>query len=98
MTWRMPRRELDDHGSIAEYVVILALEQNSLAMLQRAKKHRVGGARSFFRALGFRREHGVALDLLDDPGGAGKRVGVRNVIAVVVRQGEIGDVRGRVPE
>ena len=93
----MARREFDHDGAVAEDVMVLAVKQRGLAFFQVAKERRVRSVCASGCA-GVFCEHCVALDLLHNPRGAGERVGVRDVIAVIVRQREISDIGGCVAD
>src|SRR6266853_3921385 len=86
----MPRRRLDDDASIAEHIAIIALQNDSLAVPKSGIARRLGKGGWPLR------EHGVALDLTNEPGGAGELVRVSGVIPMVVRQGQVGDVGRRI--
>jgi len=81
MTWR----GLDDHGAVAEHIMVLAVEQNRLAVGKALEKFWVRHAASF-RPWG---EDRVAIALLHDPGRTGEQAGVGDVIAVVMGEAQI---------
>src|SRR5260370_13417819 len=89
MAGRVPGSELDDDGSIAEDVTVLAVEEDRLAFLELSIERRI---RSSSSARNGFRKHRVAFDFLHDPGGTGKQIGVGHVIAVIMRQCQIRDV------
>ena len=87
MAGRVAWRGLDDHGSVAEDIVIgVGGNDFGFAVLERAvvlfDSHRRG----------FVGKHDVALGLLDQPRGTGEHVGVGGVIDVVMREREVLDV------
>jgi hypothetical protein len=88
MTRRVARRQLDHDGAIAEDVVIGGRNDDRLAVFERRV---VGRIHLFVRKRG--REHGVALHLAHQPCGARELVGVGYVIVVIMREGQVLDIR-----
>src|SRR5258708_13589472 len=88
MPGRMSRRGLDDHGAIAEQIMILAVQQNRFAVGEALEKFWVRHAASC-RPRG---EDWVAVPLLHDPGGTGEQAGVGAVMPRVVGAPHITDV------
>ena len=66
--------------------------------LEGAEKSPIRNYGSIALRVGFRCEHYVTLRALDQPGRTGKRIRVRHVIVVVMRQREVSDIGGRVPD
>jgi hypothetical protein len=88
--------ELDHHRAVAEHVVILALEQHGLALFQTSEVGRVADASQFPLGVRARREDGIAIAFLHNPGRPSEQVGIRHMVAMIVRKRQIGDVRRRV--
>src|SRR5437899_1337916 len=92
MTGCMPKCRLDDDGPIAEHIMLIALENESLAVPERCIARRLSYAG---RPRG---EHRVALVLPHEPGGGCEFVRVSGVIVMVVRKGEVGYVGRRIAQ
>src|SRR5882762_902840 len=73
----MSRRGLDDHGAIAEHIMILAVQQNRFAVGEALEKFWVRHTTSC-RPRG---EDRVAVPLLHDPGGTGDHVANASLFA-----------------
>jgi len=84
----MTRRGLDDNGTIAKHIIILAVQQNRLAVGEALEIFRVGHAASRLP----RGEDRVPVALLHDPGGTGEQAGIGDVIKMVVGERQISDV------
>src|SRR5580704_10861059 len=91
MPSRVSRRRLEYDSPVAEHVVFILLQDDRLAVLERA----VVGV---IVELGGRRfgKHSVALDLPGQPGGASELIGIRYVVVMIMRDGQIGDVAGTI--
>src|SRR5215471_2285691 len=90
MSRSMPRRGLDDHLAVAEYIVFVFIQDDGLAVFEIFKEILLDDPRGFFG------EHGVALFLSHQPSRTCKCVRIRRVIGMVMRKRHILNVRGRV--
>src|SRR5438876_3490117 len=94
----MPGCRLDDHGPVAEHVVVVDVGENDgLAFLKRVVMTRFGLGRTrdlLSRQLG---KHRIAFRFLNDPGGALIVVRVCRVIEMEVRESQVRDVLRSVP-
>ncbi len=100
MTRRMAGSIFDDHRSVAENVVVFLREDDRFAVFQFVVKsglHWTSASATRARRRRWR-EHGVAFVLMDQPCGTGVVVGIRGVIGMQMREGEILDVRRRVAD
>src|SRR5215471_12257652 len=93
MTWS----KFDHDGAVTKDVIVLAVEELRLTLFQIAKQGHVRSGWAWRRATAFG-EHRIALNLLYNPGRAGEGVGVCHVIAVIVGECQIRDIRGGVPD
>src|SRR5215468_8516295 len=94
----MSRSEFDHYGAVAEHIVILTLQQDRLALRKLREEGWIGDRPQSLTVVLARSENRIAVTLLHDPGRARKCVGVGNVIAMIVREGQIRNVRRCVAE
>src|SRR5690349_6687868 len=91
----MTRRGFDDHAAIAKDIMILAVENDCFAVGETYEKFRIRYAAWIGRT---RSEDRVTVTLLHDPSATCEQARIGDVIGVVVRERQIGDVGRRVAD